>query len=105
MFEEAFFDDVPPTKWGDGSKCCSFFGKKLGRNLKALMILMKYSTLNGKTYDTSFELEQDFANISNLLDLPTMDVKKLTHPPYMQVQYKKTHLKCKVHFNSMQCFS
>ena len=88
-FEEAFFEDTNELPWGNGSKCCHYFGQMFGKNLKGILTLMKYSTLNGRTFDNVEELVQDFGNLTKLLNFSQVkDLTKLLHPSVMQVREK-----------------
>ena len=79
-FEKAFWADVEGQKWGNGSKCCNYFGNMFGKSLKAVLTQMKYSTLNGQTFETIDEIMNDFGNLSHLLGFETKDQTQLKQP-------------------------
>lgn len=73
----------PVSGVGDGRKCCNFFGKIFGDNLKALMTIMKYSTLHGVTFETEDELRVDFGDVEDLLNMPAHPLTDQRHAPLM----------------------
>lgn len=71
-FEETHLEE---SYFGNGSRCCHFFGDILGSKLKGIMTIMKHSTLNGQTFESDIELEKDFGDIKTILEFPSKPLK------------------------------
>ena len=63
-YEDRDFEGLHPCEQ-QFNPCCHYWSIKFGQNLEAIMLIMKYSQLHGKTTSGDTEYEADFGRYSD----------------------------------------